>query len=180
MKTNVHVCMCSLCHVKQPPMWVTRAAPPSLATWEDSTIHVVVSVFPSQGECTITQTHPSSTVCVLVARVQFRSAFASLFVHYGFSCVFLPFRFQRAQQNPGVQLLPDGPGRLAPSLRGRLVLPIQHGWVLRQPSQGCQIPQGPLTPRVQNPAFRPEVCWPVRPKLYSIFHWDYQTVAYFK
>ncbi|KAA8585668.1 hypothetical protein FQN60_004362, partial [Etheostoma spectabile] len=51
---------------------------------------------------------------------------------------------RRAQQNPGVQLLSDGPGWLSPPLRGRLVLPLQHGGVLQQPEQGCQVPKGPL------------------------------------
>lgn len=53
--------MCVLCHIKQPPMWVTWAVLPSLATWEDSTIHVVASVSPSQGEYANTQTHTHCT-----------------------------------------------------------------------------------------------------------------------
>ncbi len=43
------------------------------------------------------------------------------------SLVCLSLHFQRAQQNTGVQFLPDRPERLTPSLRGRLVLPLQHG-----------------------------------------------------
>lgn len=65
---------------------------------------------------------------------------------FGLTVSLVVFIFQRAQQNPGVQLLPDRPGRPPPSLRGRLVLPVQHVRVLRQPGQGCQISQGLLTP----------------------------------
>ncbi|TMS12881.1 StAR-related lipid transfer protein 5 [Larimichthys crocea] len=65
---------------------------------------------------------------------------------FGLTVSLVVFILQRAQQNPGVQLLPDRPGRPPPSLRGRLVLPVQHVRVLRQPGQGCQISQGLLTP----------------------------------
>lgn len=47
--------MC-FCVTAQPPTWVTRDAPPSPAMWEDSTIHVDVSVSPSQGKYTDPQT----------------------------------------------------------------------------------------------------------------------------
>lgn len=164
--------MC-FCVTSQPPMWVTQAAPPSRATWEGSTIHVDASVSPSQGEYTNTQTLNKCSVClwrICWQEIKYISTLASHFLRflcYTFSCAFLPLHFQGAQQNPGVQFLPDRPGWLPPSLRRRLILPLQHGWILQQLGQGRQIPQGPLTPRVKKSTFRAE-CWLLRPNFPSI------------
>lgn len=54
-----------------------------------------------------------------------------------FFLVFVPHYLQRAQQNSGVHILPDRPGRPPPSHCGWLILPLQHGWVLQQPGQDC-------------------------------------------
>lgn len=69
---------------------------------------------------------------------------------YAFPYVFLPFGCQGTQQNPGVQFLPDRFGWLPASFCGRLILSLQHGRVLQQLGQGCQIPQGPLTPSIKR------------------------------
>lgn len=63
--------------------------------------------------------------------------------------------FQGAQQNPRFEFLPDRPGGPPAPLRRRLLLSFQHGQLLQQLDQDCQIPQRSLRPRNLPPRLMP-------------------------
>lgn len=120
----------------QPCMWMHLCPHPRVST--STTLPIVVCV----------------RMCVCFGENQDESASASYIASFLFVFVlcFSSCHTQGAQQDPGVQFLPDRLGGIPPSLCGWLILPLKHGWVLRQLGKGCQITQGPLTPWVKKSA----------------------------
>lgn len=118
----------------QPCMWMHLCPHPRVST--PTTLTVLVCVFQR------IQWYESAS-----ASASYIASLLFVFVWCFSSC-----HTQGAQQDPGVQFLPDRLGGIPPSLCGWLILPLKHGWVLQQLSKGCQITQGPLTPRVKKSA----------------------------
>lgn len=117
--------------VSQPPMWSTQGAPPSPAMSAASTTPVAASAPRFQGESPPGGSRPDASPS---------------------PAQFFCLSFQGAQQDPGSELLPDGPRGPPAALSGGLLLPLQHGQLLQQLDQDSQISQRSLRPPTSRAA----------------------------